>query len=104
MKTVIEMAKDVGAYIAELPLENAVLFEVDILSGRSAKLEAFAELVTEQANARANTSWALMCKKMVADEREACAKLIESRKTGANKLMDAVRDMEAAAIRARGQA
>jgi len=42
-------------------------------------------------------------RKAVIDEREACAKLIESRKTGANKLMDAVRDMEAAAIRARGQ-
>jgi hypothetical protein len=39
-----------------------------------------------------------------ADEREACAKLIESHKTGANELMDAVRDMEARAIRARGQA
>ena len=37
-------------------------------------------------------------------EREACAKLIESRKTGANELMDAVRDMEARAIRNRGQA
>jgi len=49
MKTVIEMAKDVGAYIADLPLENAVLFEVDILSGRSAKLEAFAELVRADA-------------------------------------------------------
>jgi Spy/CpxP family protein refolding chaperone len=40
----------------------------------------------------------------VKTEREACAKLIESRKTGANELMDAVRDMEARAIRARGQA
>ena len=36
-------------------------------------------------------------------EREACAKAVESRKTGANELMDAVRDMEAAAIRARGE-
>lgn len=36
-------------------------------------------------------------------EREACAKLVESRKTGANELMDAVRDMEAAAIRKRGK-
>jgi hypothetical protein len=35
-------------------------------------------------------------------EREACAQLLESRKTGANELMDAVRDMEARAIRARG--
>jgi hypothetical protein len=52
MKTVIEMAEEVGAYIAELPLENAVLFEVDILSGRSAKLEAFAELVRAEALAQ----------------------------------------------------
>ena len=36
-------------------------------------LVRFAELVTEQANARSNASWALMCKKMVAAEREACA-------------------------------
>jgi hypothetical protein len=35
-------------------------------------------------------------------EREACAKWLESRKTGVNELMDAVRDMEARAIRARG--
>jgi hypothetical protein len=35
-------------------------------------------------------------------EREACAKLVESRKTGGNDLMDAVRHMEARAIRARG--
>jgi hypothetical protein len=42
-------------------------------------------------------------KKGQADEREQCAALIESRKTGANELMDAVRDMEAKAIRARGQ-
>ena len=62
MKTIIEMAEDVGAYVADLPLEDAVLFEVDILSGRSAKLEAFAELVR-------------------ADEREACAKMCESYKT-----------------------
>jgi hypothetical protein len=43
------------------------------------ELEAFAKLVaakaTEEANARANASWTLMCKKMVAFEREACANL-----------------------------
>jgi hypothetical protein len=100
MKTVIEMAEEVGAYIAELPLENAVLFEVDILSGRSAKLEAFAALVTEQANARANTSWALMCKKMVADEREACAKVCDE----ADKYNRHISREIAGAIRARGQA
>ena len=46
-------------------------------------LEKFAELVAAQ-------------------EREACARLIEGRKTGADGLMDVVRDMEAAAIRKRG--
>lgn len=39
-------------------------------------LEAFAKLVaskaTEEANARANASWTLMCKKMVEAERDAC--------------------------------
>lgn len=41
-------------------------------------IERFANLVadkaTEEANARANKSWALMCEKMVANERENCAK------------------------------
>jgi hypothetical protein len=71
-------------------------------------VEEFAALVeekaTEKSNARANSSWTLMCEKMVVLEREACAKLLESRKTGANDLIDAVRDLEAQAIRARGQA
>jgi hypothetical protein len=44
-------------------------------------LERFADLVaekaTEQANARQNASWALMCEKMVAAEREACAKVCD---------------------------
>ena len=40
---------------------------------------------------------------VAAVEREGCAKFLESRKTGANELMDAVRDMEAAAIRKRGE-
>lgn len=43
----------------------------------SESLIAFADLVaakaTEEANARANASWTLMCNKMVALEREACA-------------------------------
>lgn len=40
---------------------------------------------------------------VAAHEREACAKLVESRKTGANELMDLVRDMEAQTIRARSE-
>ena len=47
----------------------------------SESLVAFADLVaakaTEEANARANASWTLMCKKMVAFEREACAKVCD---------------------------
>ena len=43
-------------------------------------IELFAALVaeaaTEAANVRANNSWTLMCKKMVAAEREACAKVL----------------------------
>ena len=50
-------------------------------SGEFGCLKAFAKLVaekaTEEANARANASWTLMCKKMVAFEREACAKLCD---------------------------
>ena len=36
-----------------------------------------ADKATEEANARANASWTLMCKKMVAFEREACAKVCD---------------------------
>jgi hypothetical protein len=35
--------------------------------------EAGAAKATDEANARANASWTLMCKKMVKAEREACA-------------------------------
>jgi hypothetical protein len=63
---IIEMAKQAGLYVA---------------SDEWNWLEAFAKLVeekaTEKANARANASWTLMCEKMVAFEREACAKLCD---------------------------
>ena len=59
-----------------------------------------AEKATEQANARQNASWALMCKKMVDAELEACAKAAEDFLTsGRSPLGRSV----AAAIRARGQ-
>ena len=45
------------------------------------ELEAFAEMVankaTDEANARANASWTLLCKKMVEAEREECLKACE---------------------------
>jgi hypothetical protein len=36
-----------------------------------------ADKATEEANAKANASWTLMCKKMVAFERETCAKVCD---------------------------
>jgi hypothetical protein len=75
------------------------------------QLEAFAALVaaaaTEAANARANTSWALMCKKMVAAEKEACAKVCDDLNFIDNGTPAGTRATNrhcAAAIRARGQA
>ena len=67
---VIEMAREAG------------LFYMDYIRVDSMKqLEDFAHLVadkaTEEANAKANESWTLMCKKMVAIEREACAKVCD---------------------------
>lgn len=51
------------------------------LDGDIAALIQFAKRVedkaTDEANARANASWTLMCKKMVAAEREACLKACE---------------------------
>jgi hypothetical protein len=72
-------------------------------------LVAFAKLVeekaTEKANARANASWTLMCEKMVAFEREACAKVCEELPpVGESKQWEraTLKDC-AAAIRARGE-
>ena len=66
---IIEMARKAGYLDLSLTDRGMELKE----------LEAFAKLVaakaTEEANARANASWTLMCKKMVAFEREACANL-----------------------------
>jgi hypothetical protein len=73
-------------------------------------LVAFAHLVsnkaTEEANARANASWTLMCKKMVAIEREACAKVVDDIELRciAKDVDDPPLKHVAAAIRARGQA
>jgi hypothetical protein len=71
-----------------------------IIANQLALLERFAALVaaaaTEAANARANTSWTLMCKKMVAAENEAILELVDSYAKNNTDLADA--------IRARGQA
>ena len=58
-------------------------------------LEAFAKLVaakaTDESNARSNTSWTLMCKKMVEDEREACDNLCQDIDGGDNMFARAIR-------------
>ncbi len=82
---IMRMAREAGLHSAVLLRiyddREAALCDSEIAELR--KIERFANLVT-------------------AAEREACAGLLESRKTNANSLIDAVRDMEAAAIRARG--
>ena len=51
----------------------------------------------EETNSRANASWTLMCEKMVAAEREECAKVCEDS-------VEYAGDELARQIRARGQA
>ena len=82
MKTIIEMAREAG-------------FNQKELAYLGDNFARFAELVTEQANARANASWTLMCEKMVANERGAIAKFFDG-KVGQADLRDI-----AEAIRAR---
>ena len=53
---------------------DSLLLTVANLRGQ---LETIAAKATEEANAKANASWTLMCKKMVAIEREACAKVTD---------------------------
>ena len=54
---------------------DSLLLTVANLRGQ---LETIAAKATEEANAKANASWTLMCKKMVAIEREACAQVCDS--------------------------
>lgn len=71
-RTIMEMAREV-----KMPYDFVTGEPINL-----EKLEALAALVREEAtaeaNARANASWTLMCEKMVAIEREACAKVVES--------------------------
>jgi hypothetical protein len=77
---VIDMARQAGFLYGKMgPLDMP--FVTAIGHTFTVELEAFAKLVaekaTEEANARANASWTLMCKKMVAFERDACAKVCD---------------------------
>jgi hypothetical protein len=75
---IIEMARQAGFHLSMWQLSLGC-----DANGTLDELEAFAKLVaakaTEKANARANASWTLMCEKMVAFEREACAKVCDDK-------------------------
>ena len=90
---IIEMARFAGITIDSFGFQGGFIEEFVVF----AKLVA--EKATEEANARANASWTLMCEKMVAFEREACANVAD----------EYMRDCEGrsfgvgTAIRARGE-
>ena len=72
---IMEMARQAGCPMADMmPM---YFTDKQLLS----MLEAFAKLVaekaTEEANARANASWTLLCEKMVAFEREDIIQIIK---------------------------
>ena len=88
--------------IIEMAIENTI----NGLNFNQEGLVRFAHLVaaksTEEANAKANASWTLMCKKMVAIEREACAKLCDEL-SDKHTWEGCYADECATAIRARGE-
>jgi len=99
----------------EMALEAGFMLRAESVKGQSDWWECFDEeiqkLVTlvrederEETNRRANASWALMCEKMVAAEREAGAKVCETydKRQCYNDEDMAVAKECAAAIRARG--
>ena len=100
MRDTIDMAREAGwkdlrDYDSEM--------RNDFFMGNTDSLKALVELARaderEETNRRANASWTLMCEKMVAAEREACAKAAADFLTsGRSPLGRSVAD----AIRARG--
>ena len=93
---IIEMAVQAGAnkMVSCLTAPKGPITAIDF-GLDNGSLEAFAKLVaakaTDEANARSNASWTLMCKKMVENEREACAKVAESFGKYESDLADAIR-------------
>jgi hypothetical protein len=71
---IIEMARQAG-------ILNDYGEEQSSWLAQTKHIEAFTKLVaaksTDEANARANASWTLMCKKMVEAEREACGAICD---------------------------
>ena len=96
-RTIMEMAEEAGM----LQRHNSG-YDIWIPEYLQAFVALVREEATAEANARANASWTLMCEKMVAIEREACAKVCED--IGRAEEMQAIGNDYAEAIRARGQA
>ena len=82
MRDTIELAREADCQHINLTGDYAKSVE---------RLKAFEALVRaderEEANCRANASWTLMCEKMVAIEREQCAKVFDG-KVGQADLRD----------------
>ncbi len=103
---IIRMAREAGlAWVEGL---NGAGYGINTVSDLErffqAAYAAGAAAATEEANRRANASWSLMCEKMVAAEREACAKVCEElRFSERGPALEAKRqrDLCAMAIRAR---
>ena len=89
---IIEMARQAGKFKDGVFPEPWIPFFVDF-----AKLVE--EKATEEANARANASWTLMCEKMVAFERDAIIQIIKE-----TLFDDCFQPDVIDAIRARGEA
>jgi hypothetical protein len=100
---VIEMARQAGFFVKDNDAYSPSVQEDHELTPF---LVAFAHLVadkaTEEANAKANASWTLMCKKMVAIERESCANLVEESSLPDTYSQECLPDI-ANEIRARGE-
>ena len=100
MDKTIAMAREAGL--------SAFKYPELISKGDWENLDRFVALVRaderEETNRRANASWSLMCEKMVAAEREACAKVCETynKRQCYNDEDMAVAKECAAAIRNRG--
>ena len=95
MKTTIDMAREAGWTNYDSQDERFKAFEALVRADER-----------EETNRRANASWTLMCEKMVAAEREACAKDFEAEADTwtAWPQAGAAKRKGAAAIRARGKA
>jgi hypothetical protein len=102
MRDTIEMAREAGFML---------LADSDPYTGGwwecfDEEIERLVDLVRaderEETNRRANASWSLMCEKMVAAEREACAVIAETPISGEqDDITMQAKDRVAAAIRAR---